>query len=112
MFIAPQQHRLLAMAPESSSVILSLNASAIYLGMGGGAAAGGFVLHAASLSTLGWVGGWCQVLALGLLFLSTLLPSKRTAESQPNVVHFSKEGAVPCTSTDGINSPEWQRRQR
>jgi predicted MFS family arabinose efflux permease len=83
MFIAPQQHRLLAMAPESPSVILSLNASAIYLGIGSGAAAGGFVLHAASLSTLGWVGGWCEVLALGLLFLSTLLPSKRTAESQP-----------------------------
>jgi DHA1 family inner membrane transport protein len=83
MFMAPQQHRLLAMSPESPSVILSLNASAIYLEMGGGAAAGGFVLHAASLSTLGWVSGWCQVLALGLLFLSTHLPGKRTAESQP-----------------------------
>ncbi len=95
MFIAPQQHRLLAMVPESASVILSLNASAIYFGIGSGAAAGGFVLHAASLSTLGWVGGWCEVLALGLLFLSTHLPSKRTAESQPNFVHFSKEGVMP-----------------
>jgi MFS transporter, DHA1 family, inner membrane transport protein len=91
MFIAPQQHRLLAMAPESPSVILSLNSSAVYLGIGSGAAAGGFVLHVASLSTLGWVGGWCQVLALGLLFLSTHLPSKRRAESQ--LCPFFKRGS-------------------
>ena len=74
MFTAPQQHRLLALAPESPSVILSLNASASYVGMGSGAAIGGLVLQAASLPALGWVGGVCEVLALVVLILEHASP--------------------------------------
>jgi DHA1 family putative efflux transporter-like MFS transporter len=83
MFTAPQQQRLLALAPESSAVILSLNASASYLGMGSGAAIGGLVLHVASVSALGWVGGVCELLALVVLLLSTHLHRKRAEGSQP-----------------------------
>jgi predicted MFS family arabinose efflux permease len=83
MFTAPQQYRLLALARESPAVILSLNASASYVGMGSGAALGGLVLHAASVSALGWVGGVCEVLALGVLVLSTHLHRKRAAGSKP-----------------------------
>lgn len=42
----PQQHRLIAAAPEGVSLVLSLNASAIYLGIGSGTALGGFALTA------------------------------------------------------------------
>ncbi len=42
----PQQHRLIAAAPESVSLVLSLNASAIYLGIGSGTALGGVALTA------------------------------------------------------------------
>ena len=83
MFTAPQQQRLLALAPESPAVILSLNASASYLGMGSGAAIGGLVLHVASVSALGWVGGVCELLALVVLLLSSHLHRKRAAGSQP-----------------------------
>lgn len=83
MFTAPQQHRLLALASEAPAVILSLNASATYVGMGSGAAIGGLVLHVASVSALGWVGGLCEIFALALLFLSTHLYRKRAVGSKP-----------------------------
>jgi hypothetical protein len=60
-----------------------LNASASYVGMGGGAAIGGVVLHAASVSALGWIGGVCEVLALVVLALSTHLHRKRIGGSKP-----------------------------
>jgi MFS transporter, DHA1 family, inner membrane transport protein len=85
MFTAPQQQRLLALAPESPAVILSLNASASYVGMGSGAAIGGLVLHAASMPALGWVGGVCEVLALVVLILSTHLHRRRAGGSKPEV---------------------------
>lgn len=40
------QHRLVAAAPQSVPLVLSLNASAIYLGIGLGAAWGGVALTA------------------------------------------------------------------
>ncbi len=96
MFTAPQQHRLLALAPESPAVILSLNASASYIGMGSGAAIGGLVLHAASLSALGWTGGLCEVLALIVLFLSTYLHRTRATGSKPgsNIADDERQGAA------------------
>ncbi|MDQ2715933.1 MAG: MFS transporter [Chloroflexota bacterium] len=69
MLTPPQQHRLLALAPAAPGVILSLNGSASYLGIAGGAAIGSLVLHYAPLFTLGWVGGTCEVIALVVLLL-------------------------------------------
>ncbi|RKE23098.1 MFS transporter [Streptomyces sp. TLI_171] len=40
----PQQHRLLAAAPEQGPLVVSLNASAIYLGIGAGSVLGGLAL--------------------------------------------------------------------
>ncbi|MFJ1754934.1 MFS transporter [Kitasatospora sp. NPDC088134] len=40
----PQQHRLLAAAPEQGPLLVSLNASAIYLGIGAGTVLGGLAL--------------------------------------------------------------------
>jgi DHA1 family putative efflux transporter-like MFS transporter len=48
---------VIAVAPESSSILLSLNGSVIYLGIGAGSAVGGLILHFASLTALGWVSG-------------------------------------------------------
>ncbi len=80
MFTAPQQHRLLALTPKTPGVILSLNSSATYIAMGGGAAIGGVVLHFAPVSALGWIGGLCEVIALGVLVLSTHLHRPRIAQ--------------------------------
>ncbi len=61
---APQQHRLLELGPRAPSVILAWNGSAIYVGMAGGAALGGYLIHHATITWLGYVGGGCEATAL------------------------------------------------
>ena len=62
-----QQYRLIRTAPESRNSVLSLNASAIYLGQGAGSALGSVALGYGSISALGWVGALCASAALILL---------------------------------------------
>ncbi|SFE32919.1 MFS transporter [Roseivivax sediminis] len=64
-FMAAQQLRLLAIAPEEASVVLALNAAAIYIGAALGSALGGAVLGAFGIGALGIAGGLaaCWVLA-------------------------------------------------
>ena len=64
-----QQYRLIGVAPEDQNEVLSLNASAIYLGQGFGSGLGSLVLGYASLSSLGWVGAFCAAAALIVLTL-------------------------------------------
>ncbi|MFD8478487.1 MFS transporter [Kitasatospora sp. NPDC059673] len=45
-----QQHRLLAAAPEQAALLVSLNASAIYLGIGGGTVLGGLALPSGAVA--------------------------------------------------------------
>jgi predicted MFS family arabinose efflux permease len=90
VFVPAQQHRLLSLSADTPGVALSLNSSANYLGIGGGAALGGLVLDSAGLPALGWVGGGCLALALGLLFLSLwrrrqATPADRTSRSTASV---------------------------
>jgi MFS transporter, DHA1 family, inner membrane transport protein len=66
----PQQHRLLGLAPKHANVVLALNNSTLYLGIAGGAALGGVILHAASIPLLDWFATGCALLALLVLFLS------------------------------------------
>lgn len=75
-FTPAQQYRLLALAPAQPGVILSLNASAIYLGIGLGSAVGGVVLHTGSFLLLGLTGGVWMAVALGMLLVSV----RRSAE--------------------------------
>lgn len=69
--VPAQQHRLLTLAPDQPAVILSLNASGLYLGIAIGAAAGGIVLQRGSFVLLGVVGALWQVVALVVLLWST-----------------------------------------
>jgi predicted MFS family arabinose efflux permease len=71
-----QQYRLIGVAPEEGNEVLSLNASAIYLGQGLGAGLGSAVLGHLSLAALGWAGALCAALALILLFLGIRLSSR------------------------------------
>jgi DHA1 family putative efflux transporter-like MFS transporter len=73
----PQQHRLLGLAPEHTNVILALNNSMLYLGIAGGAALGGLVLHFVAVTRLGWVGAACALLAWLMLVLSIQVSEKR-----------------------------------
>lgn len=66
-----QQYRLVDLLPEQASVLLSLNASAIYLGQGAGAGIGALVLLYGPPSVLGWTAAICALPGLALLLLST-----------------------------------------
>jgi predicted MFS family arabinose efflux permease len=74
-----QQHRLLALFPQSANVILALNNSAFYLGGALGTATGGLVLSGIGTGGLSWVGAAFEVVALGGLLLG------------PNPVRLSRQ---------------------
>ena len=68
---APQQFRLMALAPDASRIAISLNASAIYGGIGLGAVIGGLLLAHLSVTTLPLVGALMALATLfTLLFIS------------------------------------------
>lgn len=73
-FMAAQQIRILRLAPEEASVVLALNAAAIYVGSAVGSALGAAILESAGLMALG-LGG-----TIGAVFaLAHLLASRRAA---------------------------------
>lgn len=56
-FNPAQQHRLIGLSGPSAGIVLSLNASAIYLGSAGDAFLGGLVLKYGSVAMIGYFGG-------------------------------------------------------
>jgi predicted MFS family arabinose efflux permease len=74
-FYPAQQARLVDIAGvKVASIVLSLNASFMYVGFSIGAALGAFTLVHAGVSRLGWVAGLCELLAAAL----TLAWSRRS----------------------------------
>jgi len=68
-FYPAQVTSIIRIDPRASTIALSLNASAMYLGFAIGGAAGGGVLSVLGPSDLGWVGGASVAAALGLLLV-------------------------------------------
>jgi len=68
-----QQYRLVKIAADDQDAVLSLNASAIYLGQGLGSGLGSLVLAHGSLSYLGGAGALCAAAALAVLMLGNSL---------------------------------------
>jgi len=63
-----QQDRLIALAPDERDIVLSLNASALFLGQGIGAVVGGLATHYWSLAANGLTGAAVALMAmLGLM---------------------------------------------
>lgn len=62
-----QAVRLIRLAPERAPMTLSLNASAVYLGIAAGSALGGAAIGMAGVGAVGWVGAACQLAGLALL---------------------------------------------
>jgi len=75
-FLAPQQSVLIALAPERASVMLALNAAAIYVGAAAGSAIGAEVIDRAGLGALGVAGGLCGVAALANLLAAFRVRSR------------------------------------
>jgi Arabinose efflux permease len=51
-----QQYHLISLAPEATSIMLSLNSSVVQLAMAAGAGIGGVVVEGASLTAITWIG--------------------------------------------------------
>lgn len=60
---AIQQFRLVSLSGPLAPIALSLNSSAIYLGIGAGSVLGSVVIASGSVASLGWAGAACAVLA-------------------------------------------------
>jgi DHA1 family inner membrane transport protein len=90
MLMPPQQHRLISLSESMPSVVLSLNSSAIYLGIASGAALGGLVLNVAPASMLAWVGGSLEAAALALLLVSVWV-SYRVRRRAPQTCNRQSE---------------------
>jgi MFS transporter, DHA1 family, inner membrane transport protein len=69
-FMAPQQSRLVLIAPQAISVVLALNAAMIYVGIAVGSALASRILGWQGLASLGVAGAIGCVIALGHLLLS------------------------------------------
>jgi len=65
-----QQHRLISIAPDSAGIVLSLNSSAIYLGISAGSALGSLLIQNTSLSVLCWVAAAWEASVLVLVLVS------------------------------------------
>jgi DHA1 family inner membrane transport protein len=78
-----QASRLLAMAPNSAPLVLSLNASALYLGIALGAGVGAQVLTYGSPLDLGWVGALFPTLALVILYATS--PARVRLQAEPRL---------------------------
>lgn len=85
-----QMSRLAAMAPDATVVALSLNASALYVGIAAGSALGQMTLRHGASWQLGFVGAGCEMAALALLWIA--LRRKRAARIELEI------GPVPATT--------------
>jgi MFS transporter, DHA1 family, inner membrane transport protein len=70
MFPPAQASRVLAIAPESAPLALSLNYSALYLGVALGSMIGGLVIANVGLEYLGWIGGIFPLMGLVVMRLA------------------------------------------
>jgi predicted MFS family arabinose efflux permease len=73
-----QQLRLVRLAGPLAPIALSLNSSAIFLGISLGAALGSAVLASGSVSSLGWLGAGCE--AFAFVWLAAPLRKKAGAK--------------------------------
>jgi predicted MFS family arabinose efflux permease len=69
-FAAAQQVRLISLDPQNASVLLALNAAAIYVGAAIGSAIGGRVIESQGLTALGVAGGMGAALSIVVLMTS------------------------------------------
>jgi predicted MFS family arabinose efflux permease len=84
-FFPAQQARLIATGGlQVAPIVLSLNASFMFIGFSAGAALGSAVLASSSVANLGWVGASAEIAAVLLILATTLKAAPRPApEAEP-----------------------------
>ncbi|WP_240230105.1 MFS transporter [Devosia lacusdianchii] len=86
-FPPAQSSHLLSLSPTNAPLVLSLNASALYLGIASGSLIGGLVLQYGTPGDLGWVGALLPALSLLGIAVSSLLRQPRRRR-QPRYVRL------------------------
>ncbi|GHO70538.1 MFS transporter [Ktedonobacter sp. SOSP1-52] len=76
-----QQHRLVAFAPSTAGIILSLNSSAIYLGISSGSGLGSLLIQTSSLSVMCWIAASIEVFALVFILLTSRIGRQAKEQS-------------------------------
>jgi predicted MFS family arabinose efflux permease len=69
--LAPQQHRLVTIAPQTAPVVLGLNTSCTYLGVTTAGVLGAVGINTVGIHHLGYLGAFFVVIALGVAELAT-----------------------------------------
>lgn len=82
-FPPAQSSHLLSLAPTSAPLVLSLNASALYLGIASGSLLGGLVLQYGSADDLGWIGAILPLVSVSGILLSGA--ARRRAQLVPRL---------------------------
>ncbi|MED7955144.1 MFS transporter [Streptomyces sp. BE303] len=70
----PQQHRLIAAAPQEAPLVVALNSSAIYAGIGAGTLSGGLTVHSGAAALYATATGLALLALLYLLLTAATLP--------------------------------------
>jgi predicted MFS family arabinose efflux permease len=91
-FFPAQQVRLIGLAPELAPILLSLNQSAMYLGIAGGAVVGALTLRLGSAADVGWVGALFEGSALAVLVWGLLLKHAPAGSAAPSERHAVEMG--------------------
>jgi DHA1 family inner membrane transport protein len=103
-FNPPQQQRFLQLVPEAGGMALSVNASALYMGMALGSVVGGYALGMGQLGNLALIGGLFVAGALGLLLLSNARFARAPAPATPGE---TPDCPAPCGPLPGTGPPRY-----
>ncbi len=90
MPIVPQQHRLVAHAPDATPVLLGLNNSALYVGVAAGGALGGILQQAMPVALLGVAGAVLSAVGASLTLGTGVRPPARTAGRAGRPAHRTR----------------------
>lgn len=90
LFMAPQQKRLIELAPQQRGLLLAVNASAIYLGMSLGTIVGTRVYHAWGIEAVNIAS--CAIVVLAMASLAMSMRSKRTPMGSDPIYRLLKDG--------------------
>lgn len=90
-----QAVRLIRLAPERAPMTLSLNASAVYLGIAAGSALGGAAIDLVGVAAVGWVGAACQLAGLVMLL---------RAARRARLAQMARMARMACTSPSSTTS--------
>jgi MFS transporter, DHA1 family, inner membrane transport protein len=80
--LPPQQHRLVQMSPNAPSIVISLNSSALYIGIAVGSSLGGLLVGHTGIGGLRWWAAGMDAVALSLsLIAAASLRQRREARA-------------------------------